>query len=309
MKKFALLSLVFIAACAGLGSTAATVNGKAISVSAVEAAVSGAEGAVDVGAFRSMLRVMVVGELAEAAAVEQFGIEPTEEQLTAKFEEIKTAVQAETDQALYDLAADQGFSPDGVTAIVRQQVIADLVTARLVEDAGPLDEADVEQAYKDQLFQFIPEACVKHVLLASEEEALAVKERIEDGEDFATVAGETSIDPSAAENGGDLGCAPLANYVPEFASAAATARLKTVTDPVQSQFGFHVIWVEAREDAAPLDEVRDQITAQLEGSRSATLFEEWLVEVVSAGTVEVDPQYGTWTTEPGPDILPPTTTP
>ncbi len=297
-----------LSACAG-GGTAATVNGKVITVDTVEAATVETDGTVDADAFRSMLRVLVVGELAETAAADLFGIEPSEEQLTAKFEEIKTAVQATTDQELFDLAAQQGFSPEGVAVIVRQQVVADLVTAKLVEDAGQVDEADAEQAYQDQLYQFVPEACVKHVLLATEEEALAVKDRLESGEDFATVAQETSTDPSAAENGGDMGCSTLGQYVPEFASAAAAAKVGEVTDPVQSQFGFHVILVESREDPTPYAEVRDQIIAQLTGERSAVLFEEWLVEVVTAGEVDVNAEYGEWTTDPEPQILPPTTTP
>ncbi len=307
MKKTLIPMLVLIAACGGGSTTAATVDGKSITVGDVETIVSSSQGAVEPGAFRDALRILVVDAIASAAARDSFQIEPTDEQIQAKRDEIKTSVGATTEDEFLQIAADAGFSADGVLTISRQQVIVDLVTARLLEDAGPATDADLQALYDENLYQYVSEACVKHILVATPEEAEAVKLRLADGEDFGAVAAEVSIDPSAATNQGDLGCGPLAGYVPEFGNAAATATIGEVTGPVESQFGQHLILVESRTDAAPLAEIRDQLQAQLDSTRGQTLFQDWLVDVVTAAQVEVDPQYGTWTTDPQPQILPPAT--
>jgi parvulin-like peptidyl-prolyl isomerase len=309
LKKLLILALILVSACGGLGSSAATVDGADITVAQVEANAAGVDGAINAEDFRLMLRVLVVGQIAEAAARSEFQIEPSEEQITAKLAEIKASTGAADDEAFYQIAADAGFSEEGAVTVSRQQVVRDLVTARLVEDAAPLTDADIEAVYQEQLYRFIEEACVSHILVEKEEEALAAKARLDSGEDFATVASEVSTDPSAATNSGDLGCNPLGGYVPEFASAAATAEIGKVTEPVQSQFGFHLILVESRTDPTPLADVREQLAAQLEEQRAGSLFEEWLVRVVEAAQVEVDPEYGSWSTDPQPEIVAPATVP
>lgn len=309
LKKLLILALLLVSACGGFGSPAATVDGTDITVAQVEANAAGVDGAINADAFRAMLRVLVVGEIADAAALAEFQVEPTEEQITAKLAEIKVSVGAADDEAFYQIAADAGFSEEGALTVSRQQVVRDLVTARLLEEAEPLTDAEIEATYQEQLYSFIEEACVSHILVESEDEALAAKARLDGGEDFATVATELSTDPSAATNSGDLGCNALGGYVPEFASAAAGAEIGTVTEPVQSQFGFHLILVESRTDPTPFADVRQQLAAQLDQQRAGSIFEEWLVTVVEAATVEIDPEYGSWSTDPEPIIVPPTTVP
>ncbi len=305
MKKLLIPLFVLIAACGGASSTAATVNGVDISVSEVEAMVAGAEGAVEPEAFRNMLRILVVDAIATGAALDDFQIEPTEADITAMRDQIKVQVGVSDEEEFLDFAAEQGYSAEGVLAISRQQAIVAQVTDRLVSDAGPSSDADLQALYDDSLYLFVTEACVKHILAANAEDAAAARQRILDGEDFADVAAEVSTDPSAATNFGDLGCAALSQYVPEFGNAAATATIGEVTDPVESQFGFHLVLVESRVGPPSLAEVRDQLEAQLSQQRGQQLFEEWLVAVVTGADVQIDPRYGTWSTDPQPQILPP----
>ncbi len=304
MKKL-LIALVLIAsACGAGGATAATVGDRMITVSEVAAAaVEGDDGTVDPEVFRTVLEFLVVEEIGAASASSEFQIVPTEEQIDAKMDEF--VAQFGGEEAFAQLAADAGFSIGGARLVGRQQVVRDMVTARLLDGAEPIDEGVVQAFYEDNLYQFVDEACASHILVATEEEALAAKDRVEGGEDFATVAGELSTDPSAAANGGDLGCAPLSNYVPEFGNAAALAQIGEVTDPVQSQFGYHIILVASRSDATPLEEVGDLIGQQLNSERSQVLFTDWITAAANSAVVEVDPEYGTWATEGGPRIEPP----
>lgn len=93
------------------------------------------------------------------------------------------------------------------------------------------------------------EACVRHVLVASQDEALKVKARLQGGEDWKTVA-LVSTDPGSAQAGGELPCGPVDQYVPPFAVAARELDLNELSDPIQTQFGFHILQVTKRSNAA-----------------------------------------------------------
>jgi parvulin-like peptidyl-prolyl isomerase len=169
-----------------------------------------------------------------------------------------------------------------------------------------VSEEDVEAALVEQTAG-LTEVCARHILVATEDEAVAAKQRLEEGEDFATVAGELSTDPSAADNGGDLGCAPAQQYVPEFRDAAVSAELDTLTDPVETQYGFHILEVyertEPEADALPAE---DEIRASLAENSGLEAVQAWLTEIVESADVTVNEEYGTWTLEPQPGVQPPT---
>jgi peptidyl-prolyl cis-trans isomerase C len=96
------------------------------------------------------------------------------------------------------------------------------------------------------------EVHARHILVGSEDEARKVITELEGGADFAALAGEHSVDPSARTNGGDLGFFRRGQMVPEFAEAAfALEPGKRTAEPVQTQFGWHVIEVIDRRTAAP----------------------------------------------------------
>jgi len=103
-----------------------------------------------------------------------------------------------------------------------------------------------------------PEVHARHILLPTEEEAKAALARVKAGEDFAKVATELSKDP--AGDGGDLGWFTKDRMVPEFADAAFKLEPGQVSDPVKSQFGWHIIKVEGKriKTFPPFDQVKDQ---------------------------------------------------
>ena len=103
-----------------------------------------------------------------------------------------------------------------------------------------------------------PEVHARHILVPTEEEAKAALARIKAGEDFAKVATELSKDP--AGDGGDLGWFTKDRMVPEFAEAAFKLEPGQVSDPVKSQFGWHIIKVEGKrmKTFPPFEQVKDQ---------------------------------------------------
>ncbi len=109
------------------------------------------------------------------------------------------------------------------------------------------------------------EVRARHILVEKEEEAKAALARIRQGEDFAKVAAELSRDPGSGKEGGDLGYFTQDRMVPQFGKAAFEAKVGEVTEPVQTQFGWHIIKVEDKR-ARPLpkfEEVKSEIDGYL----------------------------------------------
>ena len=120
----------------------------------------------------------------------------------------------------------------------------------------------------------------RHILVEKEDEAKALIAQIKKGAKFEDLAKKSSKDPGSGAQGGDLGWANPAGYVPEFASALDKLKKGQMTDtPVKTQFGYHVIRVDDVRDAkAPdvpkFDDVKAQIKQQLEQQRLSKFQEE-----------------------------------
>ena len=104
----------------------------------------------------------------------------------------------------------------------------------------------------------------RHILVPTEEEANEIRAEIEGGREFADAASEYGTDGTRA-NGGDLGYFSTGMMVPEFEQAAMALEIGELSQPVQSQFGFHLIYLEDRRlsEAPPLEEVRQQVAQQV----------------------------------------------
>jgi foldase protein PrsA len=154
-----------------------------------------------------------------------------------------------------------------------------------------VNEAAIEDYFEANRAEFT-QVCARHILVATLEEAEAIETELAAGADFATIATERSTDPGSGAQGGDLGCAAAGGYVEGFNEAVLSQPIGEVGPPVESQFGFHIVVVDSREDAE-LEDVRDQVTSVL-ASNVQTGFGEWFNNAMSAAEVTVDARYGTW---------------
>ena len=114
--------------------------------------------------------------------------------------------------------------------------------------------------------------CARHILVESEDEAKQVIEELKKGGDFAELAKKKSKDPGASD-GGDLGYFTKEQMVPEFSNVAFTLEAGKISDPVKSQFGWHVIKVEdKRKKKAPdFETVKPQIETYVTRKAQADL--------------------------------------
>lgn len=133
--------------------------------------------------------------------------------------------------------------------------------------AASVTEDSVKAAYAEYIKDFKPveEVHARHILVATEEEAKAVKAELEGGKPFEVLAMEKTTDPSGKQNGGDLGFFSKGMMVPEFEAVAFMLDPGKISDPVQSQFGWHIIKVEEKRMSAPppIEQLQQQLGQQV----------------------------------------------
>ena len=147
-----------------------------------------------------------------------------------------------------------------LTFLKDRELHNDYVTGR-VTDA--VTEAALRERYEREVAErpVQEEIRARHILVDSEEQAKAVIEELNEGKDFVELAQERSTGPSGPQ-GGDLGYFTRGRMVPEFEEAAFALDVGSyTTEPVRSQFGWHVVKLEDRRDQAPppFEQVAEQI--------------------------------------------------
>jgi peptidyl-prolyl cis-trans isomerase C len=149
----------------------------------------------------------------------------------------------------------------GRLAFIRAKLLMELLLD--AEGKAAVTDQSVKKAYEDAVKQVAGEEEVRarHILVPTEAEAKKILDEIKKGTDFAEMAKQKSKDPGAAAEGGDLGYFTKDQMVPEFAEAAFKLEKGQLSDPVKTQFGWHLIKVEdKRSKPAPgFDEVKDQV--------------------------------------------------
>jgi peptidyl-prolyl cis-trans isomerase C len=145
-------------------------------------------------------------------------------------------------------------------AFTRSRLLMDSLLASEGK-AATSDEA-MKKVYEDASKQITGEQEVhaRHILVETEDEAKAIEEELKKGADFAELAKKKSKDPGASD-GGDLGFFTKDQMVPEFSAVAFALEPGKISDPVKSQFGWHIIKVEEKRNrkAPDFEQVKSQI--------------------------------------------------
>ena len=158
---------------------------------------------------------------------------------------------------------DKTDSFPGRAAYHQRRALRDAFFDAKIGDA--VTDADAKKIFDDKIGQLKPEQEVRarHILVETEAEAKEIAERVKKGEDFAALAKEKSKDSGA--EGGDLGFFSRGQMLKPFEDAAFALDVGALSDPVQTQFGWHVIKLEEKRDR-PLpsfDQVKIAIRSQL----------------------------------------------
>lgn len=159
------------------------------------------------------------------------------------------------------LRDNSGVSEAEYREIIRRQLVRAALSDYLAEQVETVEE----------------QVHARHILVETEEEIRAVKDRLDAGEDFAEVAAEVSLDTSNKDDGGDLGFFPRGAMVSEFEDVAFSTPVGEVSEPFQTQFGWHVLQVLEKEERE-LDPV-------MLSRRQTTAYGEWAAQA-RIGTVQ-----------------------
>ena len=145
--------------------------------------------------------------------------------------------------------------------------------------------------------RLVEQTNVRHILVkpnevlddeAAREFIVSLKQRIESGEDFAELAKEHSDDIGSAQEGGELGWTNPGQMVPEFETAMAGAEVGILTEPVRSEFGWHILEVTGRRTENFAEQVRrNQVANFLRESKYEEELENWLREIREEAFVDI----------------------
>ncbi|WLR47627.1 peptidylprolyl isomerase [Halobacillus litoralis] len=147
-----------------------------------------------------------------------------------------------------------------------EEAFKETIRMSLLQEKAASEGIEIsEEEMKSYYDRMKTEVQASHILVSDEQTAKEVKEKIDNGEDFGDLAAEYSSDGSA-QQGGKLGWFGLGEMVAEFEDKAYELELGEVSEPVQSQFGYHIIKVtdkRDKEDIKPYEEMKEEIKRTL----------------------------------------------
>ncbi|MGZ0084680.1 peptidylprolyl isomerase [Geobacillus sp. C56-T2] len=198
----------------------------------------------------------------------------TDEEIDREIERIKDAYGTQ-----YDLAVQQNGEK-----VIREMVKLDLLRAK----AAVADVKVTEKELKDYYNNYKPKIRASHILVKDEKTAKEVKAKLDKGEDFAKLAKEYSQDPGSASNGGDLGWFGPGKMVKEFEEAAYKLDVGEVSDPVKTDYGYHIIKVTDKEKKKSFAEMKDEIAFEVKRSKlDPSTMQSKVDELVKEADVEI----------------------
>lgn len=228
-------------------------------------------------------------------AAEERGIEITDADVEERIDQLVDAQFGGNVADLEEAMREQGVSRAQFEDIVFGQLLNDALRADVTEDVRP-DQADLQEHYREHEAEYTLRRA-QHILVEDEELATQLATRLQtapaNGLDdlFARLARRHSTDEGSARKGGDLGFAPPGSYVEPFENALARLQEGEVSDPVRSEFGWHVIRLDETR-VQSFQDVRAQLEEQLTGAAQDEAWREFLVGLFEEADVEVNPRYG-----------------
>jgi len=189
--------------------------------------------------------------------------------------------QFPTEDAFKQALAQQHVTLDQIKADARQDMVVSKLVADAIAAKVSVKPEDVQTFYKEnpKSFQESEKVHASHILITAPKDADAatkakarakaesILKDIKAGQDFATLAKQNSQDPGSAANGGDLGFFQQGQMVGPFNDVAFSLKPGSVSDVVETDFGYHIIKVIEKQPGrtVPLDEVKPKIEQFLEG--------------------------------------------
>lgn len=217
-----------------------------------------------------------------ANEADELGITITDAEITKKVAEVKKQY-FENDQKKFEAGLkQQGYTEAALRDDIRSQLVSEKIYERVTKDVK-VSDADLQKHYASNKSQYtVAESrAVRHILVKTKAEADKLHDQLESGADFAALAKQSSLDPGSKDQGGKLTVSRGQTVAP-FDKAAFSLETNQLSDPVKTEFGYHLIQPLAAVKAGsvtPFAQVKAQIRSQLVEERKNTAVSDWAKEI------------------------------
>jgi len=250
--------------------------------------------------YTAILNDMIIDKIMAKASTKE---EVSDAEVNSTFEKsVKSQFESET--KMNEELKKAGQSVDKIKTNIRTSLQEQKWIDAQIAGKDAVTDADAQDFYNKhpEYFKMPDTVRASHILIslpedakpeevaAKEKKAKEIAEKAKKGDDFAKLAKENSEDPGSKENGGDLDFFPRDRMVPEFADAAFKMNKGDISDPVKTQFGFHIIKVTDKKEShvVPFAEVKEKIIAFLKNSKQKQATEELVKSLRAKATIKIN---------------------
>ena len=273
-RQFAMFGIaitILLAGCSnGTSSSVATVNGEKISQDELNEAMLSLYG-------NEVLNTLISNKVIELEG-EKEKIEVTEEEIQAELDELIEMYGGE--ESFQAIIESNNLSEE----MFREDIRIYKLTSKLMEKEIDITDEEISTYFEENKSSFDQQEQVEasHILVEDEATAKEVKQKLDSGEDFAELVKEFSTDVASVETGGALGYFSAGDMVEEFETAAFGMEINEISDPVNTEYGYHIIKVTDKKEAkeATLEEVKEEEREVLLESRINEEYSSWLTALL-----------------------------
>ncbi|MED3795021.1 peptidylprolyl isomerase [Niallia alba] len=213
----------------------------------------------------------------------------------AKVKVTDKEIQAELDKMVEQYGGQETFNmllaQNGVTEdLFKEQIEQNLKVTKILEPSIEITDDEIKTYFEDNKASFdTPEQVeASHILVEDEDTAKEVKKKLDEGGDFAKLAEEYSTDTQTKDKGGELGYFSSGQMVEAFDKAAFSMKVDEISDPVKTDYGYHIIKVTGKKEAkeATLEDSKAKIKEDLLATKVQEQASTWLTEATAKYKVE-----------------------
>ncbi len=211
-------------------------------------------------------------------------LEAKKQKVTVSEKDIQNELNKYYEQYGGEEAFNQVLAQNGLTLDeVKKELVVNVKVTKLLKSRISVSEDEIKNYFEENKATFAQEKQVKasHILVDTEEKANEIKDKLAKGEDFAKLAKDNSKDTGSKENGGDLGFFGTGQMVKEFEEAAFALKAGEISEPVKTQFGYHIIKVTEIKNAeeANYEKSKAKISDILFEQKLQTEYSAWLQDL------------------------------
>ncbi len=217
-----------------------------------------------------------------AREAEKLGIQVKDTQIAKKVDQVRKQYFSGSQAKFVQGLKEQGYTEATLREEIRSQLLTEGIYKN-VTNGVKITDADLKAYYdKNKANYTVPESrAVRHILVKTKSEADKIRAELVAGGDFAALAKANSLDPGSKDQGGKLTVSRGQTVAP-FDKAAFSLETNEVSQPVKTQFGYHIIQPLAAVKAGsvtPYAQVKDQIRTQLDSQKKNDAVNAWVANV------------------------------